>query len=110
MGGRPPVAGRKAEKEERPWQRRDISGGSPPPATPQIPICSSPVSSTGRSLDQVTQAKRICAGCPVQPECLAFALRTHQSHGIWGGLSEQERNLIGTVMDGGPARSVPQTA
>ena len=69
-----------------------------------------PVSSTGRSLDQVTQAKRICAGCPVQPECLAFALRTHQSHGIWGGLSEQERNLIGTVTDERPARSVRQTA
>ena len=69
-----------------------------------------PVSSTGRSLEQVTQANRICARCPIRPECLAFALRTHQSHGIWGGLSEQERNLIGSVMDERPARSVPQTA
>ncbi len=69
-----------------------------------------PVSSAGRSLEQVTAAKRICAGCPVQPECLAFALRTHQAHGIWGGLSEQERILIGNVADGRPARSVRQMA
>ena len=69
-----------------------------------------PVSSTGRSLDQVTQAKRICAGCPVQPECLAFALRTRQAHGVWGGLSEQERYLIGSVLDERPPRSVRQTA
>jgi Transcription factor WhiB len=29
--------------------------------------------------------------CQVQGECLAFALATHQVHGVWGGLSEQER-------------------
>ena len=69
-----------------------------------------PVSSAGRSLEQVTAAKRICAGCPVQSECLAFALHTHQTHGIWGGLSEQERNLIGSVLEERPARSVRQTA
>ena len=26
-------------------------------------------------------------------ECLAFALRTRQPHGIWGGLTGDERNL-----------------
>jgi WhiB family transcriptional regulator, redox-sensing transcriptional regulator len=51
-----------------------------------------PVSSTGKSLEQVTQAKAICARCPVRRECLAFALRTQQFHGIWGGLTEQERD------------------
>jgi len=40
---------------------------------------------------QVAEAKAICAGCQVRYECLAFALRTHQAHGVWGGLSEQER-------------------
>ena len=52
-----------------------------------------PVSSSGPSLVQVAQAKAICAGCQVRRECLAFALRTHQVHGVWGGLSEQERYL-----------------
>ena len=41
-----------------------------------------PVSASGPSLDQVTQAKTICAGCPVRRYCLAFALHTRQDHGI----------------------------
>jgi Transcription factor WhiB/Major intrinsic protein len=41
-----------------------------------------PVSASGPSLDQVTQAKAICAGCPVRRYCLAFALHTRQDHGI----------------------------
>ena len=51
-----------------------------------------PISGSGRALEQVTQAKAICVGCPVQRECLAFALRTHQIHGIWGGMTEEERH------------------
>jgi WhiB family transcriptional regulator, redox-sensing transcriptional regulator len=50
-----------------------------------------PVSSTGPSLDQVAAAKAICGLCVVRSECLAFAQRTESSHGIWGGLTEQER-------------------
>jgi WhiB family transcriptional regulator, redox-sensing transcriptional regulator len=50
-----------------------------------------PVSSTGRSLEQAARAKAICARCLVRRQCLAFALRTRQVHGIWGGLSEDER-------------------
>jgi WhiB family redox-sensing transcriptional regulator len=50
-----------------------------------------PISSSGPSTAQVAEAKAICAGCRVRRECLAFALRTHQDHGVWGGLSEQER-------------------
>ena len=50
-----------------------------------------PVSASGPSLDQVTQAKAICAGCPVRRHCLGFALDTRQDHGVWGGMSEEER-------------------
>ena len=51
-----------------------------------------PVSSSGLSVAQVAEAKAVCAGCPVRRECLAFALRTHQTDGVWGGLSERERH------------------
>jgi WhiB family redox-sensing transcriptional regulator len=51
-----------------------------------------PVSDFGRSQDQVAQAKAVCAGCQVRRECLSFALRTRQAHGIWGGMTEQERH------------------
>ena len=50
-----------------------------------------PVSASGPSLDQLTQAKAICAGWPIRRQCLAFALDTRQDHGVWGGISEQER-------------------
>jgi WhiB family transcriptional regulator, redox-sensing transcriptional regulator len=51
-----------------------------------------PVSSTGKSLEQVAEAKAVCARCLVRRQCLAFALRTRQVHGVWGGLTEEERN------------------
>jgi WhiB family redox-sensing transcriptional regulator len=54
-----------------------------------------PVSASGPSLDQITQAKAICAGCPVRQQCLAFALGTRQDHGVWGGMSEEERRPRG---------------
>ena len=53
-----------------------------------------PVSSSGPALEQVAEAKEVCARCQVRPECLAFALRTHQVHGVWGGMSEQEGYLL----------------
>jgi WhiB family redox-sensing transcriptional regulator len=36
-------------------------------------------------------AKTICATCPVQEECLSFALDTGQSDGVWGGMDAAER-------------------
>nr|WP_200946672.1 WhiB family transcriptional regulator [Janibacter sp. Soil728] len=50
-----------------------------------------PVGSYGPALWQEQRAKAICAGCRVVKECLAYALRTGQDHGIWGGLTSQER-------------------
>jgi WhiB family transcriptional regulator, redox-sensing transcriptional regulator len=53
-----------------------------------------PVSATGESVAQVGKAKAICARCVVRHECLAFALRTHQAYGVWGGMSEEERQQV----------------
>jgi WhiB family transcriptional regulator, redox-sensing transcriptional regulator len=50
-----------------------------------------PISDSGPALEQAAEAKAICATCRVRPECLAFALRTGQLHGIWGGATEGER-------------------
>src|SRR5690348_1167461 len=66
-----------------------------------------PVSSSVLCLEQEEKAKAICARCQVRPECLAFALRTWQLHGVWGGTGEQERYLLWRAdegrMDGGAA-------
>ena len=40
------------------------------------------------------QAKAVCSMCPVRKECLNYALRIHEPHGIWGGLNEAERRAI----------------
>lgn len=40
------------------------------------------------------EAKRICAGCEVRPECLEYALEHDERFGIWGGLSERERRKL----------------
>lgn len=37
------------------------------------------------------RAKRICAGCPVQPACLDYALTNHIREGVWGGVSDRDR-------------------
>jgi len=43
---------------------------------------------------QREEAKAVCDQCPVSRECLAYALKTQQSDGVWGGLSEEERKVI----------------
>ncbi len=53
-----------------------------------------PISDSGPALEQVAKAKAICATCRVRRECLAFALRTGQIHGIWGGTTEHERAAV----------------
>lgn len=39
-------------------------------------------------------AKRICTGCDVIAECLAYALQNGERFGVWGGLSERERRKV----------------
>jgi WhiB family redox-sensing transcriptional regulator len=40
---------------------------------------------------QVTKAQRICADCRVQKQCLDFAMKTGEVHGIWGGTTPEDR-------------------
>lgn len=37
------------------------------------------------------RAKALCASCPVQQECLMFALRTSERIGVWGGKNSRQR-------------------
>jgi WhiB family redox-sensing transcriptional regulator len=40
------------------------------------------------------RAKQLCARCPVQDACRAFA-RRHGEYGLWGGETDEERVLAG---------------
>jgi WhiB family redox-sensing transcriptional regulator len=37
-------------------------------------------------------AKAVCAGCPVRAQCGAHAVDVREPYGVWGGLSEDERD------------------
>ncbi len=39
-------------------------------------------------------AKSVCAACPVRLQCRAHALASHEPYGVWGGLSEHEREAV----------------
>ena len=39
-------------------------------------------------------AKQICDLCPVRKLCLEYAMSNRIEHGVWGGMSEVERNRI----------------
>lgn len=53
-----------------------------------------PVGSTGPALLQIREAKAVCRRCPVVRECGEWALETRQGHGVWGGMSEADRERI----------------
>lgn len=42
----------------------------------------------------VREAKQVCIGCEVRPDCLEYALAHNERFGIWGGLSERERRKL----------------
>lgn len=43
---------------------------------------------------KLDQAQQICSVCPVQPECLEYAIENNLDEGIWGGLSGNQRIII----------------
>jgi WhiB family redox-sensing transcriptional regulator len=44
--------------------------------------------------EDVKAARGYCQTCPVQPQCLQFALETKQDWGIWGGATVAERRKL----------------
>jgi WhiB family redox-sensing transcriptional regulator len=53
-----------------------------------------PAGVTGPAAHQISEAKAICARCPVRDACLSFAIETNQEYGVWGGTTEDERRVL----------------
>ena len=53
-----------------------------------------PIGNTGPAIMQIEEAKQVCRRCDVREQCLAWALEAGQDHGVWGGLSEDERRAL----------------
>lgn len=44
--------------------------------------------------DHGRAAKKVCGACDVRTRCLAFALTENIGHGVWGGLTADERKQL----------------
>ncbi len=53
-----------------------------------------PIGNTGPAILQIEEAKQVCRRCEVREQCLQWALEAGQDHGVWGGLSEDERRIL----------------
>jgi len=40
------------------------------------------------------RAKAVCRVCPVQVDCLEYAVASTEQYGIWGGFTETERRQL----------------
>jgi WhiB family redox-sensing transcriptional regulator len=41
--------------------------------------------------DEAWRAKEICTVCPVKADCLVYSLENRERYGVWGGITERER-------------------
>lgn len=64
--------------------------------------------STRRKRDDA--AKTICGGCPVRVECADYAIRAREPYGVWGGMTEEERDKVYAMIDRrvGGAKAYPR--
>lgn len=50
----------------------------------------------------VIEAQRICATCPVQGDCLQYAILNREPYGIWGGAGEGRRKALRRLLRDSP--------
>lgn len=55
-------------------------------------------------------AQAVCAGCPVQQECLEYAIVTGRRHGVWGGRSGKDLREMRRRLSGRRGAVVPDAA
>lgn len=48
----------------------------------------------GQGETRYKEAKSLCKQCPIQRECLTYALENEELHGVWGGLAPKERQRL----------------
>ena len=76
-------AGIGRDGEDLTWQRQAACRHTDPALF--FPERGTPVHRT------IAAARRVCAGCPVQLDCRAYARHHHEPFGIWGGETERTR-------------------
>lgn len=76
------VSKAESPRMDRSWEHRSACKGIDPvifyPATEE----------------EAARAKEVCAVCPVQTDCLEYAIAAREHEGVWGGHTERERQRI----------------
>lgn len=78
----------------RPLPRRFALGWQDSAACRDLPLSLFFGSENERGPAKETRERRaaaVCRRCPVEAECLEFALSQPEKYGTWGGLNEDER-------------------
>jgi WhiB family redox-sensing transcriptional regulator len=70
------------------WQDRAACAG-----TPMLLFFGPDGETRAEQVARESEAKAVCASCPVRADCLAYALGHPVRYGIWGGLNERERSV-----------------
>lgn len=52
------------------------------------------IHSASAARSRIALARRVCAECPFLVECAIHGLE-HEDYGVWGGLDERDRRLLG---------------
>jgi WhiB family redox-sensing transcriptional regulator len=74
------------------------------PSAPPPPCHDDPDLFFSHARRKIAAAKQLCTACPLRQPCLELSLVTAERHGIWGGLTEDERRPL-RPRRGSPARS-----
>jgi WhiB family transcriptional regulator, redox-sensing transcriptional regulator len=55
-----------------------------------------PIGNTGPAVQQLEEAKAVCARCPVLEQCRTWAMDNPKltEYGVFGGMSEEERRAL----------------
>ncbi|MFF8716188.1 WhiB family transcriptional regulator [Streptomyces sp. NPDC015184] len=69
---------------------RDLPAGTRTPCHGRSALFVHPIRSTPTKADS-TEAKALCAQCPIRAACADHAIRRGETDGIWGGLTPAER-------------------
>jgi WhiB family redox-sensing transcriptional regulator len=77
------------------WQTSGACAGLTPQEADRVFF---PDTATGP--DVWDEARTLCAGCPVRDACLTAAGSHAASHGMWGGLTPEERDTAGIPTGG----------
>lgn len=65
--------------DNREWQKEGLCRGIEPEVF--FPVAE----------EDAWRAKEICNACPVKEPCLVASLENRERYGVWGGVSEKER-------------------